>query len=95
MRSVAVGEAALQRDLDVTVVTVPPSGLMELPKRYGLAIRPPGALHEWLESVEPGDAVLFDGYGFTTDDHTAASRRGARLVRSTTSGPGGSRSTCW
>lgn len=79
MRSVAVGEAAVEKDLDVIVVPFAPSELMDLPKRYGFETQAAGAGEGWLDSVERGDAVLFDGYGFTTGDHTAASRHGARV----------------
>jgi spore coat polysaccharide biosynthesis predicted glycosyltransferase SpsG len=78
MRAVAVAEAAGARGIEVTFVPYGATGdLAGLPGRYGFATA--GGGDGWLDGVVPGDAVLFDGYGFTATDHLAAAARRARV----------------
>jgi spore coat polysaccharide biosynthesis predicted glycosyltransferase SpsG len=78
MRTLAVAEFAAERGLDVTCVTNAAIGeLSRLPARFGFAT---SDSRDWLEQVAPGDAVLFDGYGFSPEDHRRAAERGARVA---------------
>ena len=76
MRSLSVAQAARRRGLDVTFVVAPDPVGSTLPGRFGFDVREPDG---WAAAIEPGDAVLFDGYHFGAGDFAAARARGARV----------------
>jgi UDP-2,4-diacetamido-2,4,6-trideoxy-beta-L-altropyranose hydrolase len=79
MRGVALAEAAHQRELHTQVVVDP-----EIPSTVraglGATARVVGTEDEWHDDIGPHDVVIFDGYDFGLDDHTAARQRGARVA---------------
>jgi spore coat polysaccharide biosynthesis predicted glycosyltransferase SpsG len=80
MRAVAVAQAARHSAVPVTFASSSTGELAGLPARFGFDVYQDGRPRPgWLSDVAPGDAVLFDGYGFAAHDYAAASGAGAKV----------------
>lgn len=86
MRSLALVEAALNRGLDVQVISKSPAAAEVLQHRAPTWITK--TEDEWRRELRRTDAVLFDGYRFGPDDHEAARSRGARVAAMDDQGSG-------
>ena len=79
LRCVALAEEAVGRGIDVTFVVADDPLAVAVASRHGYDVMPvPSGDRRWLESVNPDDVVVFDGYGFDTADHAAARSVAAR-----------------
>lgn len=78
-RAVALGAEAAARRIATVLVTEReslPSAIADSVRASGINARRPDG-ETWTSSVNPGDLVWFDGYGFTAEDRRRVHRAGA------------------
>lgn len=83
MRCAALAQSALRRSLDATFLIHDPDDIA-MPRMASLGLHAQSLPNEgdarWLEEIDAGDLVVFDGYHFSAADFQAAAGTGARIV---------------
>lgn len=79
MRTVALAQEAVHVGHHPHFLVAADPVAPRLPSRWGFHVSTLGSQGDrnWLDQVSIGDAVIFDGYHFSYEDHAAARRRGA------------------
>lgn len=77
MRMVALAQAARSCGSQATFVLDRDSIAAQIPSRFGFPAVP---FDRWVHRMLPGQAVVFDGYGFGPTHHRDAAERGAVVV---------------